>query len=429
MKIIPLKRLATVDISNVDKKSKDEESHVLLCNFVDVYHNWAITEDLSSNFMHATANKNQIERFLIKKGQVAITKDSEKRNDIGLSTYIADDIKNCVLGYHCALITPNNNELRGKYLNIVFNSPYAQKYFEMNASGSGQRFSLSKQVIEDFPVPIPDDITIQDNFGDLCSNIDLKINNNKNICSNLKAISRLLYDYWFLQFDYPNEEGKPYKTSGGSMKWNEVLKREIPEGWKVGKISDLGKVVGGATPSTSNKEYYVKNGIGWITPNDLSNTEDKYIAHGERDITNEAVDSCSTVLMPKGTVLISSRAPIGYLAIASDTLCTNQGFKSVVPNGYSSEFIYQTLRVMMPYIKQYGAGSKFAEVSADELANMSVLLPDTTIEKKYYQKIKSIEEQVLVFEEENRQLISLRNFLLPLLMNGQVRIEKRNKKS
>ena len=288
-------------------------------------------------------------------------------------------------------------------------------------TGSGQP-QITIPDIANAPIHLETELEIQEKIGEALFTLDEKITNNNSICSDLKSMAKLLYDYWFVQFDFPDENGRPYKSSGGKMVWNEELKREIPEGWEAGSISDLGKVIGGATPSTKNKDYYVEHGIGWITPNDLSNTSNKYIAHGERDITEEAVASCSTIIMPRGTVLMSSRAPIGYLAIASDDVCTNQGFKSIIPHEYSSEFIYQTLSIMMPYIKNFGVGSTFAEVSKDELSNMRILLPNRYVEQQYTKKTKSICEQIELLESENQQLASLRDFLLPMLMNGQVKV-------
>ena len=108
-----------------------------------------------------------------------------------------------------------------------------------------------------------------------------------------------------------------------------------------GTISDIGEVVGGATPSKKRPEYYCHRGIGWITPRDLSNTSDKFIAHGADDITQAGFDSCSAKKLPAGSVLFSSRAPIGYIAIASDEVTTNQGFKSIVPRAeVGTAFVY-----------------------------------------------------------------------------------------
>ena len=119
--------IADIIVSTVDKKSKAGQRQVRLCNFVDVYKNWAITHDLYDSFMVATASDVEIERFTIKKGQVAFTKDSETRDDIGIATYIADDFDDVLLGYHCALITPDKTKLCGKYLNAFMHSTYIKK--------------------------------------------------------------------------------------------------------------------------------------------------------------------------------------------------------------------------------------------------------------------------------------------------------------
>lgn len=185
-KINPTKlaNIATVEISGVDKKIKDGESAVKLCNFVDVYYNWAITSEMEHKFMEATARANEIERFKLKRGQVALTKDSETRFDIGVSTYIADDFDNVILGYHNALITPNPDKLNGKYLNALLHTDYARKYFANNASGSGQRYALSIDALNNFPVPLMP-LEEQKRIGNIFSAIDQKIALNSAINDNL----------------------------------------------------------------------------------------------------------------------------------------------------------------------------------------------------------------------------------------------------
>ena len=140
LKKYKLADIAKIEISGVDKKTIEGEIPVRLCNFVDVYHNWAITKDKAEHFMLASAKQAEIDKCSIAKGQVAITKDSETRDDIGIATYFADDFDNVVLGYHCALITPAPTIVDGKYLNAFMHTKYIQKYFENNASGSGQRY-------------------------------------------------------------------------------------------------------------------------------------------------------------------------------------------------------------------------------------------------------------------------------------------------
>ena len=237
LKKYKLSDVAKVEISSVDKKTKAGETPVRLCNFTDVYHNWAITSDMADTFMEASANTNEIEKFTIKKGQVAFTKDSETRDDIGIPTYIADNFENVLLGYHCALITPDETKLCGKYLNAFMHSAYIQKYFENSASGSGQRYTLSLETLESMPLLLPS-LAEQKRIGKIFTSLDKKIELNHKINQNLEAMAKLLYDYWFVQFDFPNEEGKPYKSSGGKMVWNEKIKREIPIDWEILPLFD-----------------------------------------------------------------------------------------------------------------------------------------------------------------------------------------------
>ena len=183
--------IATVEISGVDKKIKDGEEDIRLCNFVDVYYNWAITMARHDSFMLATARPNEISKFQLKKGQVALTKDSETRDDIGISTYIADDFNDVILGYHCALITPNKDILDGRYLNALMHTDYAKKYFACNASGSGQRYALSAETLNSFPVPVIP-LQKQKQIGEIFSALDKKIELNKQINQNLPTLDRSL---------------------------------------------------------------------------------------------------------------------------------------------------------------------------------------------------------------------------------------------
>ena len=146
--------------------------------------------------------------------------------------------------------------------------------------------------------------------------------------------------------------------------------------WIKVKISELGQVVGGGTPSTKKEEYY--NGdIAWITPKDLSDFKGRYISKGERSITKEGMQSCSTQLLPKNTILFSSRAPIGYVAIAENEMCTNQGFKSIIPNDKVDYlFLYYLLKYNKDKIEAMGSGTTFKEVSGNTMRNIEVVIPE-----------------------------------------------------
>ena len=158
--------------------------------------------------------------------------------------------------------------------------------------------------------------------------------------------------------------------------------------WKECKISDIGTVVGGATPSTKKAENYEGGNIAWITPKDLSNFSGRYIKHGERNITETGLKSCSTQLLPPNTILFSSRAPIGYVAIAENEVCTNQGFKSIIPNdNIDFLFLYYLLKYKKNFIEHMGSGTTFKEISGNTMKNIQVCVPTSKYEQ---QKISSL---------------------------------------
>ncbi|MCI5725872.1 restriction endonuclease subunit S [Fusobacterium sp.] len=183
-----LSELADIFISSVDKKIREGEQEVLLCNFTDVYKNWAITERNREKFLTATAKLKEIETFCLKKGQVAITKDSETKFDIGESSYIADDFENVILGYHTVLIKPFEELLDGKYLNAYFKTNMMKRYFENNATGSGQRYTLPIDVLNDIPIALPK-LDYQKRIGYFFSYLDRKFELNKKINDNLPCYS------------------------------------------------------------------------------------------------------------------------------------------------------------------------------------------------------------------------------------------------
>lgn len=172
--------------------------------------------------------------------------------------------------------------------------------------------------------------------------------------------------------------------------------------WIECKISDIGTVVGGATPSTKKPENYDNGTIAWITPKDLSTFTGRYIQRGERNITEIGLKSCSTQLLPKDTVLFSSRAPIGYVAIAANEVCTNQGFKSVVPNENTDpRFLYYLLKYNKDKIEGMGSGTTFKEVSGNTMKNIVVSVPtDKKVQEKISSMLGSIDDKI----EENERI-------------------------
>ena len=407
--------IATVEISGVDKKVKDGEENIHLCNFVDVYYNWAITMARHDSFMLATARPNEISKFQLKKGQVALTKDSETRDDIGISTYIADDFNDVILGYHCALITPNKDILDGRYLNALMHTGYAKKYFACNASGSGQRYALSAETLNSFPVPVIP-LQKQKQIGEIFSALDKKIELNKQINQNLEAMAKQLYNYWFVQFDFPNEEGKPYKSSGGKMVWNEKLKREIPFGWHCGNLFEIAVFTNGL----ACQKFRPKDDEASLPVIKIREMHDGISADTEK-VTPNIPES---VKVYNGDVLFSWSASLEVMLWAYGPGGLNQHiFKVTSANDFPKSFFYFQLLDYVDVFKKMAEARKttMGHITQDHLQQSAIAIPDNKdIADRFEELISPIFNQIIKLHEEILNLTKQRDKLLPLLMNGQV---------
>jgi type I restriction enzyme S subunit len=357
-------------------------------------------------------------RFLMRKGDLITPLTEQSPGLLGSVAFIpCDDLY--IQSQDVGLITCNPEKLDKTFAYYLFLTHSVREQISARSQQTKIRHT-SPDKISDIEVYIPD-LPTQLRIAGVLGSLDEKIALNRKKIAELEALAKTIYDYWFVQFDFPNKDGKPYKSSGGKMVWNEQLKREVPEGWEAGTVADLGDIVAGGTPSTSNPEFWAANGIAWITPKDLAVMSNKYIRHGEHDISEEGLHNSSAQLMPRQSILLSTRAPIGYLAIADRELCTNQGFKSIIPNKrFGSEFIYYTISALVPYIKTLGVGSTFAEVSKSTFASLRLVLPTHSITERFDAIVSSIGHARLICELELEETVLERDSLLPLLMNGQV---------
>ena len=404
--------IATVEISGVDKKIKDGEKEIRLCNFVDVYYNWAITTAQHDGFMLATASPNEISKFQLKKGQVALTKDSETRDDIGIPTYIADDFDDAILGYHCAMVTPNKDILDGRYLNALLHTDYAKKYFACNASGSGQRYALSVEALNSFPVPmIP--LRDQERIGEIFSALDKKIELNRRIKQNLEAMAKQLYDYWFVQFDFPNGEGKPYKSSGGKMVWNEKLKREIPQGWNNGMLIDIANITMGQSPDGSS---YNEVGEGMLFYQGSTD-------FGMRFPSVRQYTTAPSRYAKRGDILMSVRAPVGSINIANNDCCIGRGLSAINSKLGSTTHLYYILNdLRIAFEQRNAAGTTFGSITKEDLYSLPIIIPSHEVIRAFDKICSPMFDRQMILGEEIDNLIKQRDGLLPLLMNGQVSV-------
>ena len=284
--------------------------------------------------------------------------------------------------------------LRVSSLYQLVKVPHSKKDVRDNY-GSGS--AIPRIVLKDFkrmPISFPS-LKEQKKITNICVLLDEKIQLNNRINENLEQQAQAYLDELFAVNADPN--------------WSECT------------LSDIGSVVAGGTPSKSKPEYYADQGIAWITPKDLSVNKSKFISHGENDISELGFSKSSAAKMPAGTILFSSRAPIGYIAIAQNEVTTNQGFKSVIPNeNIGTAYLYFLLKNLLPTIEGMASGSTFKEISGSTMKSVPTVMPDADTIQLFSSFCKPVFKEQEILEAENQRLSALRDSLLPKLMSGEL---------
>ena len=334
-----------------------------------------------------------------------ITGDSVARACI-----IPDEILPARVNQHVAIIRANNQYALNEYL--LYFLQYNKQYLLSISQGGGTRSAITKKMIEDIEIDLP---SLEDQLSivNIINSISKKIEVNQQINDNLEQQAQALYKSWFVDFE-PFCGGEFIESSLGS----------IPVGWKVGQLSDICEIVGGGTPSKSHPEYYCKRGIAWITPKDLSVSKSKFSSRGSEDITSDGYKNSSAKLMPRGTVLFSSRAPIGYISIATNRICTNQGFKSAVPGTAGTGYLYYFLQANTDKIESKASGSTFKEASGSLMKSLEVIIPADGIFNQFEAELAPILNKQENIASEIQTLTTLRDTLLPKLMSGELKINE-----
>lgn len=285
-------------------------------------------------------------------------------------------------------------------------------YENLRALSAGVRKNLNADDIKNFPFP-ENSLSEQEKIADILSVVDDKIELNSKICSELEAMAKTLYDYWFAQFDFPDENGKPYRTSGGEMVWNEQLKREIPKEWKPGKLCDIANITMGQSPAG---ESYNDAGDGLIFYQGRTD-------FGLRFPTPRMYTTAPTRFAQKGDILLSVRAPVGDLNFAMEDCCIGRGLAALNSKLGSQMHLFYTLAGFQQIFKVMdGNGTTFGSITKDTLFDMSVVIPPDEILMCFEKRVKPIESKIEKCEEEIRELTKLRDWLLPMLMNGQATV-------
>ena len=339
-------------------------------------------------------DKERLKKYILSTGDIVFS----RVGSVDRCSYVDEHHNGWMFSGRCLRVRPTR-DIDSLYLYYYFCLESTQQFVRNIAVGATMP-SINTKLLGEVPIRIPD-INKQKKIANILSGLDDKIELNNKINENLERQAQAIYQNLFID--------------------NTDLE------WQHGTINDLGAVIGGSTPSKSKPEYYTENGIAWITPKDLSVNKSKFITHGANDITELGLKNSSASIMPAGTVLFSSRAPIGYIAIAAGEITTNQGFKSVVPKPeIGTAFVYYFLKHNLPIIEGMASGSTFKEISGNTMKNVPAVIPDTETLFKFNDFCKSLFDQQQILEQQNQLLSALRDSLLPKLMAGEIDLTRIN---
>ena len=353
----------------------------------------------------------ELARYIVIKDDIVYA----RRGDIEKHAFITENDQGSICGTGCLRVRVVTDKVNPSYLSFYLNKPETRKWIVTHAVGSNMP-NINSDILSSTPLTLPDTVT-QNRIAVVLETVEEKIKTNIEICSKLDSMTKLLYDYWFVQFDFPDENGKPYKSSGGKMVWNETLNRDIPEGWEVKPSLEVFDWVGTSQPPKSSFKYQPCE--GYI----------RFIQNRDYD----ADDHITYIPITTGTrtctewdIMIDKYGDAGKTRFGIAGAYNVALSKIVVHNVAMREYVRAYLKSDIIYNYLYNACKASTRASLNE-ANfnfLSIAIPDANTLYKYDALAKEMIAKQLDVKAENQQLIALRDFLLPMLMNGQVTVEK-----
>lgn len=387
----------------------------LTCGNFD-YQNNCFKENKSKDNLYYVGNFRS--EFLMEEGDI-ITPLTEQAIGLLGSTAIIPESGKYIQSQDVAKIVCKEDMLDKDFAFYLISSTLVKQQLSAAAQQTKIRHT-SPDKIKDCIVWIPG-ISEQKRIGKLLRSIDRKIEINRAINQNLEAMAKQLYDYWFVQFDFPDENGRPYKSSGGKMVWNEKLKREIPEGWDMSLIKDIAITYSGGTPKSTNVEYYDNGEIAWINSGELNSP---IITTTTNYITKCGLENSSAKLYPSNSILVAMYgATAGKVSLLTFEACSNQAVCGVIPKVENMlYYVYFHISSLYSHFITLSTGSARDNISQNTIKNILLPIPTRNILKLFDEKIESIYQMIVNNYQQIDSLTMQRDELLPLLMNGQVSV-------
>ena len=377
---------------------------------------WINSGELASPYIYKTSN------YITQKGFENSSTEIYPKDTVLVAMYGATagkasllKIEACTNQAICAILP--RKDYSPEFLKYNIDTLYEHL---VGLSSGSARDNLSQAGLKKLKLVLPKTREEQENLVSVLTLLDKKIALNRQINDNLEAMAKQLYDYWFVQFDFPNEEGKPYKSNGGAMVWNEKLKREIPQGLDTQKIGDIEKnIITGKTPSCADEDNFGGD-IPFVTIDDIR--DNLFVFEAQRTLSTKGADSQEKKYLPIGSLSVSCIGTIGVMGFVARLAQTNQQINSIVfEHEYNKEFLYFSLKLYYENAKAK-TGNVFANMSKEEFASIIVAYPPKQILQAFHNKVAPIFDSIKNNIEEINSLTKQRDELLPLLMNGQATV-------
>lgn len=391
--------------------SKEQAGHgAPFVSFKDIYANPILPDELTEKM--DTSDSEQ-EKYSVKKGDIFFTRTSEVLDELAMSSVAVKDYPKATFSGFAKRLRPlQDNITYDKFMAFYLRSGYFRKIINTKAVMT-LRASFNEKIFSYIRLLLPDYDT-QVKIGDLFFAIECKIRNNDKVSAELESMTKLIYNYWFLQFEFPDENGKPYKSSGGKMAWSEELKREIPEGWRVGNLYNIAEFINGLAcqkyrPIDQNKKIPVIK-IKEMHEGISDSTE--YVREDipEKNIIND------------GDILFSWSATLETMIWAGGKGGLNQHIFKIIPKEYSKYYVYMQLSTYIINFVHMAEARKttMGHITTDHLKQSRIIIPPKKVAEMYNKRVEGAFNKIICNNRQNREFISLRDFLLPLLMNGQI---------
>lgn len=361
--------------------------------------------------------------YVLKEGDIIVTMtDLSKEGDtLGYAAMVPHDTtKKFLHNQRLGLLVFKSEEISKDFLYWALRTRRYNQFVVGSASGSTVKHT-SPDRIREYPFVLPTNQLEQSRIAEMLSNLDSKIELDQQMNKTLEAICKAIFKHWFIDFEFPNDDGKPYKSSGGEMTGSEELLNEIPKGWEKGEIKDCGRIVCGKTPPTKDKENYGDDFL-FITIPDMHNQI--FVINTERRLSQTGAETQKQKELPPLSICVSCIATPGIVVLTSEKSHTNQQINSIVCNeGINPYFMYLAMKGKSNEIRSKGlGGTATLNLNTGDFGNIRIVLPKKDIIKRFGIIVNPIFRKILEITRETQTLSQIRDSLLPKLMSGKIRV-------